>query len=155
MNLVFQCQNTLKQHQICHRQISCLYDGLQRYPIVLEICWLHPHWSRNFQEPKIDKKTWNTFVTCSWHFSRILNLRIHDFYYANYIFCLKELQSVCFCEKNSFTNIFDLNRKNLPCFKRKQEKWIRRFGIRENMSRIRYSKINASNANEFFVRHNV
>ena len=40
---------------------------------------------------------------------------------------------------NSFSNIFYLSRKNLPCFKRKQEKfrekhsWIRSFGIRENM----------------------
>ena len=33
-----------------------------------------------------------------------------------------ELQSVFFVKINSFSNIFDLNGKILPCFKRKQEK---------------------------------
>ena len=47
-----------------------------------------------------------------------------------------------FVKINSFSNIFDLNRKILPCFKRKQEKWIRRFGNHENMSwTCYYSKI--------------
>ena len=36
-------------------------------------------------------------------------------------FLLKELQSVFFVKINSFSNVFDLNRKILPCFKRKQE----------------------------------
>ena len=47
-----------------------------------------------------------------------------------------------FVKINSFSNIFDLNRKILPCFKRKQGKWIRRFGNHENMSwTCYYSKI--------------
>ena len=57
-------------------------------------------------------------------------------------FLLKELQSVSFFVKiNSFSNIFDLNRKFYLVLKEKQEKfreknvWIRRFRIRENMSR--------------------
>ena len=46
-----------------------------------------------------------------------------------------------FVKINSFSNIFDLNRKILPSFKRRREIfcekkwWIRRFGIRKNMSR--------------------
>ena len=75
-------------------------------------------------------------------FSRITNLRIHDFFPTkNVLFSFKGAAKCLFVKINSFSNIFDLIRKILPCFKRKQEKihekksWIGRFGIRENMSR--------------------
>ena len=43
-------------------------------------------------------------------------------------FLLKDLKSVFFVKISSFSNIFDLNRKILPCFKRKKNvKKIRGF----------------------------
>jgi hypothetical protein len=76
-------------------------------------------------------------------FSQILNLRIHDFFSRKMsCFLLKgAAKCVFFVKMNCFSNSFDLIRKILPCLKRKQEEfreknsWIRRFGIRENMSR--------------------
>ena len=56
------------------------------------------------------------------------------------MFCFLLAKCLFFVKINSFSNLFDLNRKILPRFKRKQEKfgekrsWIRKFGIRENMS---------------------
>ena len=96
----------------------------------------------SFQINALCHKLHNDHVTCD-IFSQILNLRIHDFFQEKclvHICILKELQSFFFVKMNSFSNIFDLNRKILPCFKRKQEnfpKKIRRFGVHENISRTR------------------
>ena len=64
-------------------------------------------------------------------------LGIHDFFHKKCLIFLKDLKSVFFFVKiSSFGIIFDLNRKFLLCFKRKQEKfWEKKnrgFGIREN-----------------------
>ena len=73
---------------------------------------------------------------CSWHiFTNSETYESTNFYHEKcLVFFSKELQSF-FMKINNFSNIFDL-----PCFKIKQEKfreknsWIRRFGIRENIS---------------------
>ena len=69
----------------------------------------------------------------------------HEFwiyeFVKNALFSFKGAAKCLFFVKiNFFSNIFYLNGKILPRFKRKQEKfgekrsWIRKFGIRENMS---------------------
>ena len=50
-------------------------------------------------------------------FSRIPNLRIHDFFSQKMSYFFVIINSVC--------NIFDLNRKILPCLKRKQENCVK------------------------------
>ena len=84
------------------------------------------HWSARWCAGR-SEETWMAQITCLWHI-----------FTKNVLFSAKCL---FFVKINNFNNIFDHNRKNLPCFKRKQENnhetnlWFRRFGIHENMSR--------------------
>ena len=133
------CQNLMK---IFHRGTNNEFiRGFQQF--------VSPIFPMNFSQFEPLKKKTNfllvkdSFSQCSSWKRHHNNYSLKKFVDSDFRF-LKELQSVFFCVKiNSFSNIFGLNRKILPCFKRKQEKnsWFRRFVIRENMSRTCYSTL--------------
>jgi hypothetical protein len=67
----------------------------------------------------------NEFITC---FSRILNLRIYEFFSQNFLFHFLETCKVFFSVMiNSSIGIFDHKRKLLPCTKIKQRKFCEIF----------------------------
>ena len=82
----------------------------------------------------------STYITCPWHIFTNSESTIF-FYLKNVLFSFKGAAKCLFLQINSFSNIFDLNRKILPCFRWKIQKiceensWILKFGIRENILR--------------------